>query len=47
MCPNCFSTIAMAIGGAGSAALLAVTSLRFRTVGTPPSSQANTEENAS
>jgi hypothetical protein len=41
MCPNCFSSIAMTLGGAGSAVLpslllgasLAVTGLRFRTAG--------------
>ena len=31
MCPNCLSTIAMALGGAGSAALLTAAGLRFRT----------------
>jgi hypothetical protein len=34
MCPNCFNTIAMALGGAGSALLgasLAAAGLRFRT----------------
>jgi hypothetical protein len=47
MCPNCLSTIAMAVGGAGSAVLLAATGLRFRTVPTPTLSQANLEETAS
>jgi hypothetical protein len=47
MCPNCLSTIAMALGGAGSAILLTATGLRFRTVRTPTLSQANTEETAS
>ena len=47
MCPNCFSGIAMALGGAGSAALLAVAGLRFRTTRAPTATQSNTEENAS
>jgi hypothetical protein len=46
MCPNCLNTIAMALGGAGSAALLAA-SLRFRTVRAPETSQSNTEETGS
>ena len=47
MCPNCFSTIAMAVGGAGSAVLLAAAGLRFRTVRAPETIQSNTEETAS
>jgi hypothetical protein len=47
MCPNCLSTIAMALGVAGPAALLAATGLRFRTVRTPTLSRANLEETAS
>jgi hypothetical protein len=47
MCPNCLNTIAMALGGAGSAALLAAAGLRFRTGRAPETSQCNTEETAS
>jgi hypothetical protein len=47
MCPNCFNAIALAVGGGGSAALLAVTSLRFRTARAAQLDQANTEETAS
>ena len=55
MCPNCFSTIVMAVGGAGSAvpslllgaSLLAAAGLRFRTVRAPETIQSNTEETAS
>ena len=47
MCPNCFSTIAMAVGGAGSAVLLAAAGLRYRTVRTTGTSHSNTEETAS
>ena len=46
MCPNCFSTIAMALGGAGSAvpslllgASLAAAGLRFRTARAPEPAQ--------
>jgi hypothetical protein len=55
MCPNCFSSIAIALGGAGSAALpslllgasLAAAGLRFRTARAPEATQSNTEETAS
>ena len=54
MCPNCFNTIAMALGSAGSAfpslllgASLAAAGLRFRTVRAPETSQLNNEETAS
>ena len=47
MCPNCLSTIAMALGVAGPTALVAAAGLRFRTVRAPTLSQANTEETAS
>jgi hypothetical protein len=47
MCPNCLSTIAMALGGAGSAALLTAAGLRFRTARAPELTQSNTEETAS
>ena len=47
MCPNCLNTIAMALGGAGSAALLAAAGLRFRTARAPELPQSNTEETAS
>jgi hypothetical protein len=47
MCPNCLNTIAMALGGAGSAALLAVAGLRLRTVRAPEPSQPNAEETGS
>ena len=47
MCPNCFSTIAMAVGGAGSAVLLAAAGLGFRTARASEPTQSNTEETAS
>jgi hypothetical protein len=47
MCPNCLNTIAMALGGAGSAALLAAAGLRFRTVRAPKPIESNTEETGS
>ena len=46
MCPNCFSSIAMApslLLGAG----LAAAGLRFRTVRAPETTQSNAEETAS
>ena len=46
MCPNCFNTIAMALGGAGSALVLAA-GLRFRTARPPELLQSNTEETTS
>jgi hypothetical protein len=46
MCPNCFSSIAMALGGAGSALVLAA-GIRFRTARAPEATQSNTEETAS
>ena len=47
MCPNCFNTIAMALGGAGSALALAAAGLRFGTARAPEPTQSNTEEKAS
>jgi hypothetical protein len=55
MCPNCFTTIAMALGGAGSAVVLslcsrqalAATGLRFCTARANEPAQSNTEETAS
>jgi hypothetical protein len=55
MCPNCFTSIAMAIGGAGSAIVpslllgagLAAAGLRFRTARAPETTPSNTEENLS
>lgn len=47
MCPNCLNTIAMALGGAGSAAILAAVGLRSRTSRAPEPLQSNTEETAS
>jgi hypothetical protein len=47
MCPNCLNSIAMALGGGGSAALLALTSLRFRTARARKLAQPNIEETAS
>ena len=55
MCPNCFSSIAMALSSAGSAALpslllgagLAAAGLRFRTGRAPDPTQSNTKETAS
>ena len=55
MCPNCFTSIAMALGGAGSAVLLSLCSrqalaaggFRFRTARAPEPIQSNTEETAS
>ena len=46
MCPNCFSSIAMALGGAGSALVLAA-GLRFRTARALRLTESNTEETAS
>jgi hypothetical protein len=46
MCPNCLTSIAMALGGAGSAVLLAAAGLRFRTARAPDTSRSNTEETA-
>ena len=47
MCPNCFTSIAMALGGAGSAVFLAAAGLRFRTARAPEPTQSNTEETVS
>jgi hypothetical protein len=47
MCPNCFSSFAMALGGAGSAVLLAAAGLRFRTAPAPEPTGSNTEETES
>jgi hypothetical protein len=47
MCPNCFSGIAMALGGAGSAVLVAAAGLRFRTPRAPELTQSNAEETVS
>ncbi len=47
MCPNCLTHLAMALGGAGSAIVLAAAGLRFRTAGAPELTQCNTEETAS
>jgi hypothetical protein len=47
MCPNCFNTIAMALGGAGSAIALAAAGFRYRTARAPTLSESNTEEAAS
>lgn len=47
MCPNCLANIAMALGGAGSAIVLAAAGLRFRTVRAPELTQSNTEETPS
>jgi hypothetical protein len=47
MCPNCLTSIAMALGGAGSAVLLGFAGLRFRTGRAPEPTQSNTEENPS
>ena len=44
MCPNCFNTIAMAVGGAGSAVLVAAAGLRFRTARALRLTESNTEE---
>jgi hypothetical protein len=44
MCPNCLTNIAMALGGAGSAVVLAATGLRFRTARVNEPAQSNTEE---
>lgn len=46
MCPNCLTNIAMTLGGAGSALVLAAAGLRFRTR-TPKLAQSNTEETIS
>jgi hypothetical protein len=55
MCPNCFNTIAMALGGAGSAVLLSLgtrralagAGLRLRTTRAPKTAQSDLEETAS
>ena len=47
MCPNCFSSIAMALGGAGSAVLVAAAGLRFRSARAPRLTESNKEETAS
>ncbi len=47
MCPNCLTSIAMTLGGAGSAVLLAATGLRFRTAWANEPARPNTEETAS
>jgi hypothetical protein len=47
MCPNCLSNIAIALGGAGSAILLAVAGVRSRIVPAPEPFQSNPEETAS
>jgi hypothetical protein len=47
MCPNCLNTIAMALGGAGSAVVLAAVGFRFRTVRGIETAQPNTEETVS
>jgi hypothetical protein len=47
MCPNCFNTIAMALGGAGSAIALATAGLRYRNARAPRLTQSNTEETVS
>ena len=44
MCPNCLNNIAMALGSAGSAVLLAAAGLRFRPLRAPRFAQPNTEE---
>jgi hypothetical protein len=47
MCPNCWNSIAMALGGAGSAVLLTAVGLRFRPVRAPRLAQPNPEETVS
>ena len=47
MCPNCFTSIAMAVGGAGSAIVLAAAGLRFRRARAPETSKSITEETLS
>lgn len=47
MCPNCLTGIAMALGGAGSAIVLAAAGLRFRIARAPELTQSTTEETAS
>lgn len=47
MCPNCLTSIAMALGGAGSGVLLAAAGLRFRTARASELPQSNREETAS
>jgi hypothetical protein len=47
MCPNCLTNIAMALGGAGSAVLIAAAGLRFQTVRAAELTQSNPEETAS
>jgi hypothetical protein len=47
MCPNCLTSFAMVLGGAGSAVLLGVAGLRFRTGRAPETTQSNIEETAS
>jgi len=43
MCPNCFTSIAMALGGAGSAVFLVAGGLRFRTARAPELTESNEE----
>ena len=47
MCPNCLTSIAMVIGGAGSAVMVAAAGLRYRTAQAPRLTPSNTEETAS
>ena len=47
MCPNCLTSIAMTIGGIGSAVMLTAAGLRFRTLRVPELPPSNTEETAS
>ena len=47
MCPNCFTSIAMALGGVGSAVLVAAAGLRYRMARAPELTLSNTEETAS
>ena len=47
MCPNCLTSIAMVMGGAGSAALAVAAGLRFRAARAPEFTQSDTEETAS
>ena len=47
MCPNCLTSIAMVLGGAGSAALAVAAGLRFRVARAPELTQSDTEETAS
>jgi hypothetical protein len=47
MCPNCFNTIAMAMGGAGSTLLVAAAGLGFRTARALRLTESSIEETAS